>query len=165
MEGPRAGRGGSALDVWLDHVWPRFAGALVAIGLLTTLESFGVGGTALMVVGLAAFMTVMAWAVIAETSGSAHRAWQLGLVASIALVTVIGVMDLAPRLGWLVVAVAALSSPPVAIRTAALWSVVSHRRTERRTRTLAAAPPRSRDPAQAAVDRAFDAIVRDLRDG
>jgi hypothetical protein len=166
MEGPRASRGVTALDVWLDQVWPRLAGALVAIGLLKTLGSYGPDGTALMVVGLTAFMTVMAWAVLAETGGAALRAWRLGLVASVTLVTVVGVMDLAPRTGWLVVALAALTSPPVAIRAVALWGVVSRRRVERRTRVVAAPPVRrSQDPAQAAVDRAFDAIVRDLWEG
>jgi hypothetical protein len=166
MDGPPTSRGTPAVDVWLDHVWPRLAGALVAVGLLSMLASHGAGGTALMVVGLAVFMTVMAWAVMAETGGPALRAWRLGLAASVVLVSGVGVMELAPRVGWLVVAVAALTSPPVAIRTVALWSVVAHRRLERRSHAPAVAPPRrSQDPAQAAVDRAFDAIVRDLGEG
>lgn len=164
MGGSRAGR--AAGHVWPDQVWPRLAGALVAVGMLSALDTFGADGIALMVLALTSLMSGMAYTVLVETDGVVRRAWQLGLICSISLVTVVGLMDLAPRIAWPVVIAVALTSPPVLRRAAALRIEATGRLAEHRDHRPAAAPVhRYQDPAQAAVDRAFDEIVRDFRGG
>jgi hypothetical protein len=163
MEGPQDGRAGPVVGIWMDRVWPLLAGTLVGTGLLAVIGSYGVAGTTVMVLGLTTFLTVMAYGVLSESSGAISNAWRLGLAASVGVVAVVGLVDLAPQVAWHVIIACAATSPPALVRTTQLRRIVSRRLAERRGRRPAPTPL-PRHPAQAAVDRAFDEIVRDLRD-
>ena len=150
----RPTRGARAAALWTDRVWPVLAGALTAVGLIGAGHAYGPLGLGLVSAGLWVFLGMATYGLLSEYGVSTGRAVRIGLVATVVMVDLIGLMFLFPVAGSVAGAIVAVTSPPVLGRAEQLLQ-----------RAEAARPGRvkHRDRRdQSAVDRAFAQIVSQL---
>lgn len=132
--------------------WPVLAGATAAVGLAGAREAYGLLGMAALFVGIALLTLVSVWSVADEFQlehGPLLRA--LPLTVGLGTVATAGWCDLVGPSGLLVVALVALSSPA--------FGTLLRRRLPQFTKAV---PPTGVRVDQAAVDRRFQGIVKDL---
>lgn len=137
---------------WSDRGWPVLAGVTVAIGVVGNVATFSAFGTAMIAVET---WTVLALALYCVEAGSDRGLrWSLRGASwcTLAVLSVVGVLNLAPLAGCCLVGAVALTSPLVTTRATRVRRRVSARRH----------PPPRLD--QAAVDRAFAEITARLTD-
>jgi len=157
----RRGSTAPGTALWADRGWPILAGSVTALGLIGTGRVYGLLGLVLVVVGLWPFVAVMLYGVLSESGLSLGRAARIGLVATVVVLDLIGLLLLFPLAGWLIAAAVAATSPLVTGWT----SRVVRRLRDRHARGEDGRRP---EPAvradQELVDRTFRQIVTELGD-
>lgn len=124
-------------------MWPVLAGTLAAVGVCSAAAVQGVALTAITATMFWCLVAICVYAAFGDTVG-AGRAARIGAVAAGAMVVLMGLVLLDPRLGWAAAAGVGLTSPPALGRAAARWRA---RRDSRRGRGRACkVSPRSGRP-------------------
>lgn len=146
----------TATATWQDLAWPVLSGAATAVGVLSLWHLIGPLGIVLIVLGLWLLIGMTLYGVASESGMSVDTAVRIGLWGSVATVAMLGLVTLLPAAGWFVALAIAVTSPAVTD-----WFGP---RLRRATDVLRRRRPTYRpDPGQAAVDRAFEEIVADLK--
>jgi hypothetical protein len=147
-----------------QKLWPLYAGALTAFGLVGSVGHYGLVGAVLIYLGSAMFGMVMVFAAFAESGVDGVRVVRIGLLSALALVALLGVIVLLPIAGWFLAAAAAATCPLVTSRLTDLEPGA--------TRDVGTAVGPGVGPGvdaaaaaaeQARVDRIFERMVSDLK--
>jgi hypothetical protein len=139
--------------VWSERVWPVLAGALTGLGAIGVWSAYGPAGLLIGPLGTYVFVTVMLYGTTNEAGFTLAWSLRTGLVATVVLMDLTGLLLLSPFAGGIAAGVVALSCPMVTNRLAS--------KVRRRTRRPAHRPHGPRLD-QAEVDRAFARLVSGL---
>ena len=102
----------------VQPVWFPLAGAVTALGLIGSVQWFGLASLALIYVGSAGFGMLMLCAALADGGVYDVPVIRIGLGAALALVVLLGVLSIFPVAGWFVIATVAATCPLVTNRLA-----------------------------------------------
>lgn len=146
---PRSGRLWSE-RVWSERVWPVLAGALTGLGAIGVWSAYGPAGLVIGPLGMYVLFTVMLYGTLNEAGFTLAWSLRTGLVATVVLTDLTGLLILWPLAGGIAAGVVALSCPIVTVRLAS--------KVRCRTRRP---PHHSHGPRldQAEVDRVFAQLI------
>jgi hypothetical protein len=136
--------------VWSDRVWPVLAGALTGLGAIGVWSAYGWAGLLIGPLGMYVFLTVMLYGTCSEAGFTLAWSLRTGLVATVVLMDLTGLLLLWPLAGGIAAGVVALSCPMVTNRLAPKV---------RRRRQRPAHRPNGPRLDQAEVDRIFAQLI------
>jgi hypothetical protein len=105
--------------VWSDRVWPVFAGGLTGLGAIGMWSASGWAGLLIGPLGTYVFLTVLLYGTVSEAGYTLAWSLRTGLVATVVLMVLTGLLLVWQLVGGVAAGVVALTSPMVTKRLAA----------------------------------------------
>jgi hypothetical protein len=142
---------------WSDVIWPLLAGTVTAVGVFSASKAFGVVMLLAVYAVLSIFAMVTVWGLSLEFGVDVGRVVRWGLNSALVVLVAVGLCQVHPVYGLLVVVAMGLSSPAALGLAARARPRPARRRTDR-----AAGPAPGVLVDKALLQRRFDDIVSQL---